>query len=483
MTPDLAADHDDLSLRIAALEAENARLRGAAAPTERPAGRWRAWVSAICIVVAAILVPVSIVTAWARVQLVDEDSFVATLAPLASDSAVQGMIVDETMDAITAKVDFAQLTSNVIDGVATLDLPPAAISALTLLKQPAADGLESLVDRAVTRVVTSDAFAEVWTTATRAAHRALTTAATSDGGGLVVRTDDGVGIQLGAIVDRVKQNLTDQGVGIAGLIPQIDRVVILGTGENLALVRAGYAVATAVGYWLPLLSLGLFLVGILVARRRSTALIGSGLGLLLGGGSLAIGLSIRAGLMGTVATQAGLDPSALSVIYGQVSDGMAHTAAIIAVIGVVVIALAWVNGRSRGATSIRTGVGSINSGLRRGLASRGVDTGAFGRWMFAQRGLVRAAIVVLAILWLLALRPLTVGEIILVLVVALLVWWLAELVQERPDEAATAEVGEDVVDEVVISDDADTLPLHDAATAPLDGLGSPPTTPRTTKKR
>lgn len=432
----------DLTERIAALESENARLRAAvdtdALRESAAGGRWRAWVSAALIVLAALLVPVSIVTAWARVQLVDEDAFVATLSPLASDSAVQAMITGETMDAITERVDFAALTSDVIDGVASLDLPPAAVSALTLLKQPAADGLESLVDRAVTRVVASDAFADVWTTATRAGHRALTAAATSDGGGLVVRTPDGVGVQLGAIVDRVKTNLTDQGVGIAGLIPQIDRVIILGDGENLALVRTGYAVATAVGYWLPILSLALFVAGILVARRRSTALLGTGLGLLVGGGSLAIGIAVGAGVMATVAAQSGLSPSALSVIYGQLSGDMAHTAAIIAVIGVVVAVLAWVNGRSRAAVTARAAVDSVNSGLRRALVARGVDTGPFGRWMYAQRALVRALIAVLSIVWLLALRPLTLGEIILVVVVGLVVWWLAELIQARADEAAAA---------------------------------------------
>lgn len=469
----LPADHDTAALaaRIAALEAENARLREPE-PAKASTGRWRAWVSALCIVVAALLVPVSIVAAWARVQLVDEDSFTATLAPLASDDAVQSLIIDETMDAITAKVDFLQLTSNVIDGVSSLDLPPAATTALGLLKQPAADGLESLVDRAVTRVVTSDAFADVWATATRAAHRALTTAATSDGGGLVVRTDDGVGIQLGAIVERVKQNLTDQGMGVAGLIPAVDRVVIIGTGENLALIRTAYAVSTAVGYWLPLVSLGLFIAGILIARRRSTALLGTGAGLLVGGGSLALGFSIGAVVVGSVASQLDLSPSALAVIYQQVSSGMSHTAAMIAVIGLVVIVLAWVNGRWRGARALRTGVGSLNAGARTALLHRGIDTGAVGTWLYAQRALVRTVIAVLGIVWLLALRPLTVGDIVLVLVVGLLAWWLAELLQRRPDEEAvvatdaaaqSAEAASADLDAAVradIADDADTLVIE-----------------------
>lgn len=444
MTDGATIDTEALSARIVALETENARLRAvadrkSAARAERvpaePQGRWRAWGSALCIVIAAILVPVSIVTAWAHVQLVDEDSFVATLAPLASDVEVQSMIVDETMDAITAQVDFAALTSSVIDGVATLDLPPAAVAALRLLEQPAADGLEGLVDRAVTRVVTSPAFAEVWTTATRAAHRALTTTATSDGGGIVVRTDDGVGIQLGAIVERVKQNLTAQGVGIAGLIPTIDRVVIIGTGQNLALIRTGYALAVAVGYWLPLVSLALFAIGVLLARRRAAALLGSGIGLLLGGGSLAVGISIGAVAVSTVATQIDLSPSALGVIYQQISAGMAHTAAMLAVIGFVVAVLAWINGRSRAAVALRSGIGSVNASLRRALRERGIDAGAFGRWMHEQRALVRAALAALAIVWLLALRPLSIGEIALVVVVTLAVWWLAELMQVRASEA------------------------------------------------
>ncbi|MBN9178272.1 MAG: hypothetical protein J0I43_13025 [Microbacterium sp.] len=439
MTNGATTQDEDLPARISALEAENARLREAVAPVHgRGAGRWRAWLSALCIVVASVLVPVSVVTAWGRAQLVDEDAFVATLAPLAADPAVQSMIIDETMDAITAQVDFTAITSSAIDGIADLGLPPAAVSALTLLKQPAADGLESLVERAVTRVVTSDAFAEVWATTTRAGHRAFTTAATSDGGGLVVRTDDGVGVQLGAIVERVTQTLTAQGVGIAGLIPRVDRVVILGSGESLAQVRTGYAVAAGVGYWAPVLTLGLLVGGILIARRRQTALLGAGLGLLIGGGVLAIVISIGSALMAAVGAQTGLEPAALAAIYAQVSDGMARTSVVLALIGAAVAAVAWVHGRSRPAVALRSTFGSINRSLRRARTARGLETGAVGRWLYAQRVLVRALIVALAVAGLLVLRPLTVSAVILVGVLALFAWWIAELLQARPDEAITA---------------------------------------------
>ena len=125
--------------------------------------------------------PVSIVAAWTRVQLVDESQFVATLAPLAHDPQVQGLVIDQTVAAIDEKVNYDEITGNVIDGIAGLGLPPRAVNALGLLKQPAADGLRNLVHGGVTKFVQSDAFVDVWTGAVRDYHCALTTVATANG--------------------------------------------------------------------------------------------------------------------------------------------------------------------------------------------------------------------------------------------------------------------------------------------------------------
>ncbi|WP_137846210.1 hypothetical protein [Microbacterium sp. 2FI] len=471
MTDADATVTEDLTERIRALEAENARLAAAEPKSakDRPDGPWwRALVSALIIVIATILVPISIVTAWARVQLVDEEAFVATLAPLAADPAVQDMIIDETMQAITTQVDFDEITANVFEGIAGLGLPPRAEDALMLLQAPAANGLTSLTTNAVTRVVESEAFVDVWATATRAAHRALTVAATSDGGGLVVRTDDGVGIQLGAIVERVKTNLVDNGVGIAQLIPTIDKVVILGEGDNLAMLRTGYAVASAVGFWLPVITLGLFGLGILIARRRSTAIVGTGVGFAIGAGSLALGFGVGAGVVGIVAGDLDLSPDGLGVIYDQMVGAMAQTATVLALFGVFIAVLGWAMGRSRTATGLRGSVRSLNATARRNLAGRGLDTGGFGTWLARQKILVRTVIAVLAVLWLFALRPLSIGDIILVVLVAFAVAWILELLQRRDDEVVEATVIEPVVVEDAQGEtvgDGDTLVIEPLETA------------------
>ena len=436
-----SSDHAALEARIRELEAENARLsvRQDDEPAPRSGrGRIRSLASAVCIIIAAVLVPVSIVSAWTRVQLVDEDAFVSTLAPLSTDPSVQALIVDETMEAITDQVDFDALTAEVFSAVTDLGLPPRAASALELLQQPAAAGLESLVQTTVTRVVASDAFTDVWATTTRAAHRALTAAATSDGGGLVVRTDDGVGIQLGAVVERVKGNLQDRGIGVATLIPAVDRVIILGDGQNLALLRTGYAAAAVGGWWLPVVTLALFGLGILLARRRSVAVLGTGVALALGAGSLAAGFAVGGAGVGAVAQDAGLSPSALEVIYAQMVGAMAHSAAVFTLLGVLVAVAGWMLGRSRPARALRAAGGRAGASARARVAVWGVDTGRFGRWLGTRRVLVRVLLAAGAVLWLFALRPLSIGDIVAVILTTLGVALILEVLQIRQAEVETA---------------------------------------------
>ncbi len=437
MSDTSAAATADLEARIRELEERNAELTAQSAPLR--SGRWRAFLSAICIVLATVLVPVSIAGAWARVQLVNEDAFVQTLAPLVDDPHVQAMIVEETMEAVRAQVDFDQITGDALDGVASLDIPPRAAQALQLLRAPVASGLESLVEGTVTTVVESDAFSGVWATTVRGAHRALTVASTSDGQGVVVLSGEGVGIQLRPIVEQVKQSLTERGVGVAALIPSVNRVVIIGDGQTLTVVRTSYAVAATTGWWLPVVTLALFALGIALARRRNVAIIGSGVGLALGATPFALTLGIGGTAIGTLAGSLGLSHAALDVIYQQIVANMMQTAWVISLLGVVIAIAGWLMGRSRAATGIRSAADAGTATTRLALARRGLDTGGFGAWLYRNTGLVRVIIAVLAVLWLFTMRPLSVGDIVLVLLVSLLAGWILALLERGPAEIAATE--------------------------------------------
>ena len=65
---------EDLRAELATMKAENEELRTAVDPLRDPAsaprrrGWWRSVLSAVCIVLAGILVPVSVVATWTRAR-------------------------------------------------------------------------------------------------------------------------------------------------------------------------------------------------------------------------------------------------------------------------------------------------------------------------------------------------------------------------------------------------------------------------------
>src|SRR6478736_101696 len=96
------------SSEIEELRAEVERLRAqvqaapptVALPVAQPVstsgrtGWWRPVVASVLIVLMAVLAPLSVVARWAHDTVSDTDRYVETVAPLASDPAVQDAIID-----------------------------------------------------------------------------------------------------------------------------------------------------------------------------------------------------------------------------------------------------------------------------------------------------------------------------------------------------------------------------------------------------
>lgn len=295
--------------------------------------------------------------------------------------------------------------------------------------------MRALVDGSVTKVVQSDAFAAIWSNAVRDAHRALVGTATPDSGALVGLTDAGLGIRLGPLVAQVKQRLTDQGVGVAALIPTVDRTIIIGSGDAVVTMRVAYKIALAAGWWWwwpPALTLGLSVVGVFLARKRSLAVLWSGIALVLGGGLLLAAFSAGSIVVSAAAADAEIAPAALTAIYETLVRPIAH-------IAVLAVTLGSSSRSSDGPSAIgRRRAGSVASSAAstaaRDLQERGLDTRRFGGWLSGHRVLVRAIVVLLAVVWLVLLPSLSFGDIVLIVVLALLGTWALELLQKRPDE-------------------------------------------------
>lgn len=436
----------DLARRVAALESENAALRSrldenateplpdfATAPEPKHKRGW-GWtlLAVVLIVIGAILAPVAVVASWAKVQLTDTDAFVATYAPLANDPGVQAYVTDETVKVIQQHVDIPQLTSQVIDGITGLGTGPVATKALDALKAPLSQGIVSLIQTAVGRFVASDAFAQVWQDALRVSHNQLV--ATMQGNpqaAVAIGKDGSVGVQLGPIIDRVKQVLVDQGITFASRIPTIDKTITVAQNSSIPTLQVFYNLAVVAGAWLPWVSIGLLALGVIVARRRALALIGAASALAIAMIVVVSGIAIGQ-IVFIASASPGLVPAGVATtLYTTVSTAMKDTGVAVLVLAIVVALVGWYSGPFAAPRKLRGFFGSGVTWVRESAERHGITTGRVGEWLYAQRVLLRAAVAVIAAAVVLFVRPLTPSLIIWTLVIAAVVIAILELVQ-RP---------------------------------------------------
>lgn len=314
-----------------------------AGPTTVRSRAVRRMASIALLTLAAVAVAVALPSTWARLQLEDEDVFVATLAPLSADPDVQDLVIAQADRAIASSVDYVAIAGAGIDGLASLGLSPTSARALGLVAtQPTADALRAATERAVAGVVRSERFSSVWSTTVRAAHRAVVFGATSDGAGIIVQTPEGLGVQIGGIVSAIAEELSTQGSPAAALIPSVDRVVIIGDGATLQAARSGYALATTAGAVSPLVALALVVGGVVAAPRRRGSLVDDGAvrgaGLAIAGGA-AVALAAVAVVTSAaqrMAARRDLDPAGVEAVVRHLSAGLVDAAGVSLGLGVLV---------------------------------------------------------------------------------------------------------------------------------------------------
>ncbi|NEB77350.1 hypothetical protein G3I40_19300, partial [Streptomyces sp. SID14478] len=276
----MAKEEDEL----AALRARVSELERAAA--RPPRHRTRSTFAVVLIVLAALLTPLSAVAVWSHSFIGDTDRYVSTMAPLASDPDVQDAVADRVTTALMQQIDVDDLLS----GVAPADRPRLE-KALDAAGGPLTSGITSLVHGAAQRFVTSPAFATVWTQLNRVAHGAVDKALTGDGDGAVKVEDGMVTLDLAPVVDRVKDALVDDGLGLAGDIPEVHTSITLmqSTGA-LAQAKKGFRLLQLLSWVLPLLVVLLVVGGVLLAGRRRRALVTAALA--VAAGALLLGLAL-----------------------------------------------------------------------------------------------------------------------------------------------------------------------------------------------
>jgi hypothetical protein len=411
--PDDAALSADERVELERLRAEVAELRSQVAtapavsdqavvlpptPPRVRRQRWRSLVATLLIVVGCILAPLSVVAVWTKNLVTDTDRYVTTVAPLARDPAIQSAVADKVTAEIFARLDVAGITNQAVDALADRGLPPLVATQLHALSGPMASGVESFVRTEVGKVVASDAFADAWVTANRAAHQALVAALTGQTGESVTIANDTVSINLGPFIQVVKQRLVERGFDLANRIPDINPSFTILQSEAITKAQGAFSLLNAIGNWLPVIALILLALGVYVAKSHSRALVGAGLG--LAAGMLALGLGIA--LFRTIYLNAlplgVLTHDAAASFYDTLVRFLRLGLRTVLVFGLIVALAGFFTGRSTTAVRARAGVSRGIAWLRGGAERAGFRTGPVGAWVYTYKRVLRIAVIAIAAL-------------------------------------------------------------------------------------
>jgi hypothetical protein len=387
------------------LRAEVAELRGsvpgeaAAAAPPAPAARARRYTvgAVLVLVVACLLAPVSVVAVWAKSQVFDTDRYVQTVAPLAEDAAVQRMVTQRITAGIFSRIDVEGLTSEAIAALRST-LPADVGQNLQALSGLVADGVQRAVRDQIGNVVASDTFADAWAEANRAAHDQLVATLSGQGGAALQIEGTTVSVQLAPFANAVKQRLVDRGFALAERIPSINAKFVILRSSDLPRIQRGFDLLNTLGLWLPLLTLGLFVIGVSLARDHRLALVGGGLGLALSMLLVGIGLAVaRLAYLDAIPARV-MPPDAATVIYDTIVRFLREGIRAVGLGALVVSVGAFLLGPSRAATAVRQQATAGAAAGSRVLASLGVQTVPVSQRVAPHTHGVRIALVLVAFL-------------------------------------------------------------------------------------
>jgi hypothetical protein len=407
------------------LRAEVARLR-ATAPVETPgrrAGRqrWRSIVASLLIVLACVLAPLSAVAVWTRNQVTNTDRYVATVAPLASDPAIQAAVTDQITTQVFRYLDVQGLTAQAVQALAERGtLPPRITDQLQALAVPIANGVESFTRSQVAKVVQSGAFADAWVQANRAAHAELVKALTGEGGGTVTVQNDTVTVNMAAFIQVVKARLVEAGFSVAARIPEVNASFVLFQSKDITRVRAGFNLLNTLGIWLPVIAIVLLVLGVYVAKDHRRALVGAAVGVAVSMVVLALALAIFRSIYLDAVPASVLPHDAAAVLYDTIVRFLRLGLRTILVLALVVAGGAFLSGGSVTAVRTRQGLADAVGWLAGSAERAGLRTGPVGAWVEANKRALRIGAVAVAALALVFWgRP--TGKVVLGLTLALLV--------------------------------------------------------------
>jgi hypothetical protein len=163
----LKAERQELEARVETLEDKPVKRR-----------RLRRVLTPILVALSIVVFTVTVPAAWGARTVLNTDRYVATVAPLASDPAVQASIASKVTDQVFLALNVEQTLSDVLASIG---------ERATVLAAPLTAAMKGFVQDQVLKVVESDAFQTFWVKANTFVHTEVLALLRGDEGDLTVR--------------------------------------------------------------------------------------------------------------------------------------------------------------------------------------------------------------------------------------------------------------------------------------------------------
>lgn len=394
------------------------------------------------LLIAALLVPVTLVARYARGELLSTDRYVATVAPLASDPAVQTALANRVTNEIVSRIDLSTLITQAV-GALNLNGPIATkgASALgNLVSGPVTDWLRSFIYKHVSEFIHSAAFQTLWTQINRLAHQGIEKLLTGEQGGVVQTQGDSVVLNIGPVVEAAKTALVADGFGLASKVPSVNVQYTLFQSDQIPQAQKYVRLLNHSANWLPWITLICFALALWVApKRRRAAIIGLGIALVILIVVLVANRYVRKAYQDQLAAK-GLNQDAGLAVYNQIVHYLLVSARTALAASVITLVWLWLVGPGRVGTALRR---AVDPGFRWiatkiGWSREGFWSGmyAYRRWVFLVLGLIAFSVL---------LHNPRVGTVVWVTLVALVVTVVFAVVHrfrppvgDAPDTGVTA---------------------------------------------
>lgn len=377
----------------------------------------RSTASAVLIVLACVLAPVTVLTVWVHDIALDTDRYVSTMKPLATDRAIEDAVRHRLVDAVDVRVNGKQITTDISNWLKSQGLPPRAADAVKALAPQVNQAAHAAADRVAKRFVESDRFEKLWVTANRTAHSTVVHALTGKGRGAIGVEEGTVTLDVGTAVEQVKKELVDAGVQPASKIPAVEKQVVLFQSDQLDQFQDAAHALDLAGYWMPVITVLLGAAGILLAHRRRRALAKAALGAALGCLIVAIALVVARRYYLDHLPPSVLSEPAAAAVFDTLLRFLKATLRTVIVLGVIVALGAYFVGPGRLPRAVRGRAEQGADATARWADGHGITTGRAGTWTEANREVLTiGALLVIAFVFALWNDPTTLTVVVLVII-------------------------------------------------------------------